>query len=53
RVLNGTTERVSVKSGQLIEDVVVVAGDLKPGDKVQLVQAKSTTTTQFGPGGLR
>ncbi len=53
RVLNGTTERVNVKSGQLIEDVVVVAGDLKPGDKVQLVTARSSTSTQFGgPGAV-
>ena len=52
RVVNGIAERVNVKSGQLIEDVVVVTGDLKPGDKVQLVAARSTTTTQFGgPGG--
>jgi HlyD family secretion protein len=48
RVVNGVAERVNVKSGQLIDDVVVVTGDLRPGDKVQLVTARSTTTTQFG-----
>ncbi len=53
RVVNGAAERVTVKSGQLIEDMVLVAGDLRPGDLVQLVRATSTTTTQFGgPGGL-
>ncbi|MEK7807534.1 MAG: efflux RND transporter periplasmic adaptor subunit, partial [Chloroflexota bacterium] len=54
RVVNGVAERVNVKSGQLIEDMVLVAGDLKPGELVQLVRAISTTTTQFGgPGGIR
>ena len=51
RVVNGVAERVNVKSGQLIEDMVLVAGDLKPGELVQLVRAISTTTTQFGGTG--
>ena len=48
---DGALERVNVVSGQLQGDLVIVAGDLKPGDTVQLVEPVPTNTgNPFGPG---
>jgi HlyD family secretion protein len=45
RVNNGSTERVTVVSGQIVDQTVIVTGDLKKGDKVQLYTASTTTKT--------
>jgi HlyD family secretion protein len=48
---DGTLERVNVVSGQLQGDLVIVAGDLKPGDTVQVVEPVPTNQgLPFGPG---
>jgi HlyD family secretion protein len=49
----GALERVNVTSGQTINDLVVVKGDLKPGDKVEVVAAAAKTSSgnPFGGGG--
>jgi len=41
---DGTTERVTVVSGQIVDNDVIVTGDLQKGDKVEL-NASSTTTS--------
>ena len=46
----GALERVNVTSGQTIGDLVVVTGNLKLGDNVELIQTK-TTTSGGGFGG--
>lgn len=61
RITNNGEERVSVVSGQIVNDTVVVDGDLKAGDIVKLYTSTSsssedTTETQssrdnFIPGG--
>jgi multidrug efflux pump subunit AcrA (membrane-fusion protein) len=47
-------ERVSVVSGETQDDLVIVTavnGDLKPGDKLQLIQPKPTSNSSpFGGG---
>lgn len=46
RVSQGNTaERVSVVSGQIFDDTVVVAGDLQAGDVVQLYTQSSSSST--------
>lgn len=50
RVTNNGTVRVTVVSGQIVDSNVVVAGDLKSGDKVQLF-ASSTATSSSGQQG--
>lgn len=45
RINNGSSERVNVVSGKIINDTVVVTGDLKAGDKVQLTTSSSTTSS--------
>ena len=48
---DGTLERVNVISGQLQGDLVIVAGNLKPGDTVQIVEPVPTNQgLPFGPG---
>jgi len=48
---DGTLERVNVVSGQLQGDLVIVAGNLKPGDTVQIVEPVPTNQgLPFGPG---
>lgn len=44
-VSNGSQTRVNVVSGKIIDDQVVVAGDLKAGDKVVLVSSTTSSTT--------
>jgi len=60
RVNNGSAERVSVVSGKIIGTEVVVKGDLKVGDVVEVTANSSTSTTSSsssnnrsngGPGG--
>ncbi len=47
----GALERVNVVSGAVQSEVVIVTGDLRPGDKVELVQPKPTNNGgMFGPG---
>jgi HlyD family secretion protein len=47
----GALERVNVVSGAVQGDVVIVTGDLRPGDKVELVQPKPTNSgSPFGGG---
>lgn len=48
--LLGTTERVNVVSGEVQEDLVIVTGDLRPGDQVQLIEPVPTNSgSPFGP----
>jgi RND family efflux transporter MFP subunit len=48
---SGSQERVTIVSGQIVDDKVVVVGDLKAKDAVQLFTSSSTsTTTDRGPG---
>lgn len=48
---NGAQERVTVVSGQIVDDKVVVAGDLKVKDVVQLYSSSFSTTNNAGiPG---
>lgn len=50
RVSNNGTERVTVVSGQIVDDTVVVKGDLVAGDVVQLYSSTSSSSTdQQGP----
>jgi HlyD family secretion protein len=44
-------ERVPIVSGELQGDLVIVSGDLKPGDTVQVVEPVPTNSgNPFGPG---
>ena len=43
---DGSTERVSVVSGQIVDDTVVVVGNLKKGDEVQLYTSSSDTSSE-------
>ncbi|PKO00406.1 MAG: hypothetical protein CVU42_04330 [Chloroflexi bacterium HGW-Chloroflexi-4] len=54
RVKNGLSERVSVISGQIVDQTVIVVGDLHKGDVVQLFTSTSSTTSEenAGPGGM-
>ncbi|PKN98629.1 MAG: hypothetical protein CVU43_15930 [Chloroflexi bacterium HGW-Chloroflexi-5] len=55
RVKNGLTERVTVVSGQIVDQTVIVVGDLQKGDVVQLYSSTSSSTnenTQGGMGGM-
>jgi multidrug efflux pump subunit AcrA (membrane-fusion protein) len=49
---DGTLERVNVVSGLTQGDLVVVTGELKPGDTVQVLAPKSSATNggPFGGG---
>ena len=47
----GVLERVNVTSGQTINDLVVVQGSLKPGDKVEVLATTSTPKTSSPFGG--
>lgn len=47
---DGSVERVAVVSGQIIDETVVVAGDLQKGDQVQLYTSSTSTSTE-GQGG--
>jgi len=59
RITNNGQERVSVVSGQIVDQTVVVKGDLKAGDVVQLFTSTSSTSSTgntnrdggFIPGG--
>lgn len=46
---DGNPQRVDVVSGEVQDDLVVVTGDLKPGDRVQLV--KTLPAQRMGPFG--
>ncbi len=47
----GRVERVNVVSSQTQDDLVVITGDLQPGDRVQVVEPQPTITGgPFGPG---
>jgi multidrug efflux pump subunit AcrA (membrane-fusion protein) len=49
---DGSTKRVDVVSGAIMDDNVVVSGDLKEGDRVQLNNASSfNAPNPFGGGG--
>ncbi len=62
RVVNGSSERVSVVSGKIVGTEVVVKGNLKVGDVVQVTASSTTSSTRstsssnnrggFGGGGL-
>ena len=45
RVTNGTTERVTVVSGKIIGTEVVVKGDLKVGDVVEVTSSTSSSSS--------
>jgi HlyD family secretion protein len=48
---DGSTERVNVSGGAIVDDLVVVAGDLREGDRVQLVRESSfQAPNPFGGG---
>ncbi len=49
RVKNSVTERVTVVSGQIVDQTVIVTGDLKKGDVVQLYTSSSSTSDENGP----
>ncbi|MEN6570609.1 MAG: efflux RND transporter periplasmic adaptor subunit [Anaerolineaceae bacterium] len=51
RVNNGSAERVSVVSGKIIGTEVVVKGDLKVGDTVEVTATSSTTTSTSSSNG--
>lgn len=55
RVTNSGSERVTVVSGQIVDNTVVVKGDLKAGDVVQLYSttssSSSTSNQQNGQNG--
>ena len=42
---DGTAERVSVVSGSIVDETVVVVGDLKKGDIVQLYASTSSESS--------
>lgn len=47
----GAVERVNVVSGEVQDEFVIISGDLKPGDTVQLIEPQPTNTgSPFGPG---
>jgi RND family efflux transporter MFP subunit len=49
---DGTTKRVNVVSGAIVEDLVVVTGDLRAGDRVLVNTASSfSAPNPFGGGG--
>ncbi len=54
RVTNGTAERVTVVSGQIVDQTVIVTGDLKKGDVIQLYTStsSSSSTTTDSRGGF-
>lgn len=43
--------RVDIVSGEMLGDQVLIHGDLRPGDSVQLVQVVSSSAGIFGMGG--
>jgi RND family efflux transporter MFP subunit len=45
---SGATERVTVVSGQIVDNTVIVVGDLKKGDEVQLFSSTSSSSTTSG-----
>jgi multidrug efflux pump subunit AcrA (membrane-fusion protein) len=50
---NNATQRVNVVSGKILaDDTVVITGDVKVGDQVELVQQTVATTTNARPGGF-
>lgn len=49
RIKNSVTERVTVVSGQIVDQTVIVTGDLKKGDVVQLYTSSSSTSDENGP----
>ena len=52
RIINGQQQRVTVVSGQIVDNTVVVTGDLKAGDVVQEYSPSgSTSLPQSGQGG--
>jgi HlyD family secretion protein len=48
--LGGALERVNVVSGEIQDDLVQVTGDLKVGDKVQVVAPQPQRNSPFGGG---
>jgi HlyD family secretion protein len=48
--LGGALERVNIVSGEIQDDFVAVTGDLKVGDKVQVVEPRPQSNSPFGPG---
>jgi len=51
-ISNGSTQNVSVVSGQILaDDTVVITGDLQVGDQVILLLQASNSTTGLGSGG--
>lgn len=49
---DGTTKRVDVTSGAIVDDLVVVTGDLQEGDRVQVSSGSSfQAPNPFGGGG--
>lgn len=55
RVSNGSAQRITVVSGQIVDQTVIVTGDLKKGDVVQLyssTSSSSTTTDSNTQGGM-
>jgi len=53
RSTNGTAERVSVVSGKIIGTEVVVKGDLKVGDTIEVTTTSSSTTSTTSSGNNR
>ncbi len=48
---DGTTERVNVVSGDVQDELVIIAGPLQPGETVQIVKPQPTSGgSPFGPG---
>ena len=47
---DGSLNRVPVQSGEIQGSLIVVAGQLKTGDQVEIAQATTTTTTGGGGG---
>jgi len=51
-LVNGAAQRVDVVSGKILaDDTVVITGNVKSGDQVELVQQTTTNTTTNRPGG--
>lgn len=52
-ISSGITQRVDVVSGKILaDDTVVITGNIKVGDQVQLIQTAVATTTNNRPGGF-